>query len=220
MNLEEMSSFFNNRVNNYEEHMLKNVDGADKYYIKTAKLIPKDSELKLLDLGCGTGLELDEIFKNNPTVKVTGIDMAKDMLEKLRKKHSDKMNQINLINDNYFNYDMGESIYDVALSVETLHHFTHKEKIDLYRKILKSLKETGLYIETDYVASNQEEEDYYFSENKRIRSKLGITEGFYHYDTPCTVDNQIQMLYNAGFKCVEKVWQHENTVILLAKKTK
>lgn len=220
MNLEEMSSFFNNRVNDYEEHMLKNVDGADKYYIKTAKLIPKISELKLLDLGCGTGLELDEIFKNNPTVKVTGVDMAKDMLDKLRQKHSDKLDQINLINDNYFNYDMGESIYDVALSVETLHHFTHKEKIDLYIKILNSLKETGFYIETDYVASNQEEEDYYFSENKRIRSKLGITNGFYHYDTPCTVENQIQMLYNAGFKSVEKVWQHENTVILLAKKTK
>lgn len=220
MNLEEMSSFFNNRVNDYEEHMLKNVDGADKYYIKTAKLIPSGSELKLLDLGCGTGLELDEIFKNNPTVKVTGVDMAKDMLEKLRQKHSDKLDQINLINDNYFNYDMGEGIYDVALSVETLHHFTHKEKIDLYIKILKSLKETGFYIETDYVASNQEEEDYYFNENKRIRSELGITKGFYHYDTPCTADNQIQMLYNAGFKSVEKVWQHKNTVILLAKKTK
>lgn len=68
-----------------------------------------------------------------------------------------------------------------------------------------------------YIASNQEEEDYYFNENKRIRFELGITEGFYHYDTPCTVENQIMMLYKAGFKSVEMVWQYENTVILLAK---
>lgn len=218
MKLEEMGSFFNKRVNDYEQHMMNYVDGADKYYIETAKLIPKINGLNLLDLGCGTGLELDEIFKINPTVKVTGIDLAKDMMEKIKQKYNDKLRQINLIVDNYFNYDMGEYIFDVALSVQTLHHFTYEDKIKLYKKIFKSLKQNGFYIETDYMAPNQEYEDYYFSENKRIRSELGITEGFYHYDTPCTVENQKQMLYKAGFKSVEKIWKYENTVILLSKK--
>jgi len=216
--LEEMSSFFNNRANGYEKHMMNNVDGADRYYIETAKLIPKISGLNILDLGCGTGLEIDEIFKVNPTVNFTGVDLAKDMLEKIKQKHNDKLNQINLIVDSYFDYDMGEFVFDVALSVETLHHFKHEEKIRLYKKIFKSLKQNGSYIETDYMAPNQQFEDFHFSENKRIRSELGITEGFYHYDTPCTVENQTQMLYKAGFKSVEKIWQHENTVILLAKK--
>ena len=31
---------------------------------------------EVLDLGCGTGLELDFYFKCNPTAKVTGIDLA------------------------------------------------------------------------------------------------------------------------------------------------
>ena len=117
MKLEEMSSFFNTRVDGYEQHMINNVDGADKYYIETAKLISKVKGLKLLDLGCGKGLELDEIFIINQTVEVTGIDLAKDMVEKIRKKHSDKLNQINLIVDSYFNYDMGQFTFDVALSV-------------------------------------------------------------------------------------------------------
>lgn len=218
MELEEMSSFFNSRVDDYEQHMMNNVDGADKYYIETAKLIPKFKGLELLDLGCGTGLELDEIFKINSTVKVTGVDLAKDMVEKIKQKHGDKLNQINLIIDSYFNYDMGECVFDGALSVQTLHHFNHGEKIRLYKKIFKSLKLNGFYIETDYMAPNQEYEDYGFSENKRIRSELGITEGFYHYDTPCTVENQTQMLLTVGFKSVEKIWKHENTVILMAKK--
>ena len=216
--LEEMSSFFNTRADGYEQHMMDNVDGADKYYIETAKLIPKSTGLKLLDLGCGTGLELDEIFKINPTVIVTGIDLAKDMVAKIKQKHSDKLNQLDLIVDSYFNYDMGEFVFDVALSVETFHHFNHVEKTGLYKKIFKSLKPNGFYVETDYTAPNQEYEDFYFSENKRIRSELGISEGFYHYDTPCTMENQTQMLYKVGFKSVEKIWQHENTVILLAKK--
>ncbi|WP_035796497.1 class I SAM-dependent methyltransferase [Clostridium akagii] len=218
LKLEEMSSFFNNRVQSYEQHMMNGINGADKYYIETAKLIPKINGLKLLDLGCGTGLELDEIFKINPTVNVTGIDLAKDMVEKIKEKHSDKLNQINLIIDSYFNYDMGESVFDVALSVETLHHFEAEQKIQLYKKIFKSLKQNGFYIETDYMAPSQEYEDYHFSENNRIRSELGITEGFYHYDTPCTVENQIKILCKAGFKSVQKVWQQENTAILLAKK--
>ncbi|MDP4146617.1 MAG: class I SAM-dependent methyltransferase [Bacillota bacterium] len=216
--LEEMSSFFNNRVDGYEQHMRSNVAGSDKYYVETAKLIPKTEGLNLLDLGCGTGLELDEIFKVNPSVKVTGVDMAEDMMKKIKEKHPNKLNQINLIVDNYFNYDLGEGVFDAALSVQTLHHFTHEEKIKLYKKIFKSLKDDGFYIETDYMAPDQEFEDYHFNENKRIRSELGITNGFYHYDTPCTVENQTEMLYKSGFKSVQKVWQHESTVILMAKK--
>ncbi|MCR3760978.1 methyltransferase domain-containing protein [Clostridium felsineum] len=218
MNLEEMSSFFNKRVNEYEEHMMKNVGGADRYYIETAKLIPQFREINLLDLGCGTGLEVDEIFKINNKVKVTGIDISKEMLEKIKEKHKDKLDRIKLIVDDYFKYDFGEEIFDVAVSVETLHHFTHEEKIKLYKKILKSLKNEGFYIETDYMAPNQEFEDYHFNENKRIRSRLGITEGFYHYDTPCTVENQIRMLYKAGFNTVKEVFKYDNTVILVGRK--
>jgi tRNA (cmo5U34)-methyltransferase len=218
MVLEEMSSFFNKRADEYEEHMMNNVDGADKYYIETARLLPKVEGLNLLDLGCGTGLELDEIFKINPTVRVTGVDLAVDMLEKIRQKHSDKLDQIDLIVDSYFNYEMGESRFDAAISVQTLHHFTQVEKIKLYRKIFNCLKDGGCYIEADYMAPDQEYEDFHFNENSRIRAELGITDGFYHYDTPCTVENQTKMLYTAGFKSVEKLWQQANTVILLAKK--
>ncbi|MDS0526037.1 class I SAM-dependent methyltransferase [Clostridium sp. SHJSY1] len=218
MRLEEMGSFFNERANIYENHMMNNVDGADKYYIETAKLIPKNKGIKLLDLGCGTGLELDEIFKINPTIQVIGVDVAKDMLKKIKEKHKDKISQINLINGSYFDYDMGEGVFDVALSVQTLHHFTHEEKEYLYKKIFKSLKKDGFYIETDYMAPTQEYEDYYFKEKERIILEAKLSDGFYHYDTPCTVENQTKVLLNTGFKCVEKVFQFGNTVILVAKK--
>ena len=69
------------------------------------------------------------------------------------------------------------------------------------------------------MVESQEEEDFYFSENVRIRKELNISEtDFYHYDTPCTIENQIGMLYSAGFRNVEKVFRIENTTILLAHK--
>jgi tRNA (cmo5U34)-methyltransferase len=218
MPLEEMGSFFNARVEMYDEHMLKETDGGAESYVETAKLIPAAPGLKLLDLGCGTGLELDEIFKINPSIQVTGIDLAEKMLEKLARKHAARKSQIKLILADYFTYKMETNQFDIALSVESLHHFTPEVKIGLYKKIHASLRPAGFYIENDYMAPTQEEQDRRFGENKRIRSESGITQGHYHYDTPCTVENQIYLLKQAGFSSVEKVWQQKNAAILVAKK--
>jgi len=217
MSLEEMDSFFNARVDGYEQHMLK-IAEAQRNYIDIARLIPVTPNLKILDLGCGTGLELDEIFKVNPTVGVMGIDLAADMLEKLRQKYAGRKSQLNLVLADYFEYDLGENIYDVALSVQTLHHFSYEAKIRMYKKILRSLKPSGFYIESDYVAPDQEFEDYRFAESQRIRAEQGITEGFYHYDTPCTVENQASMLQQAGFSQVERISRRGNSATLTARK--
>ena len=65
-----------------------------------------------------------------------------------------------------------------------------------------------MYIECDYVAKDQSEENYLFSELNRIRKKQNIKDDeFVHFDTPCTVDNQIEMFKRAGFKEITKIWQ-------------
>lgn len=216
MEMEQMSDFFTERVDGYDEHMLKNVEGCKKGYVKMAELLPQEVT-DLLDLGCGTGLELDEIFKTRPFIKVTGIDLTQAMLDKLKHKHSDK--NLNLVNASYFDYDFGACKYEAAISFQTMHHFSHKAKLSLYSKIFEALKPGGQYIESDYMVMNQVDEDFYYSENKRIRKEQGISEGeFYHYDTPCTIDNQIKLLLEAGFKTVEMCFRVESTTIIVAKK--
>ena len=86
--MEKMNEFFAARADGYEEHMLTYVEGSREAYIQMAKLLPKSCK-NLLDLGCGTGLELDEIFKLFPNLDVTGIDLTQDMLDKLLQKHRD-----------------------------------------------------------------------------------------------------------------------------------
>lgn len=214
--MEKMSDFFTARVDGYDDHMLNNVEGCKDGYIKMAELLPKDV-VQLLDLGCGTGLELDEIFKRFPSVNVTGVDLTKAMLDQLKRKHPDK-NMI-LINESYFDYDFGTCQFDAAVSFQTMHHFSHDDKIKLYSKILAALKEGGQYIECDYMLEKQEEEDFYYSENKRLRKEYGIKDGeFYHYDTPFTISNQIDMLLKAGFRNVKMNWREANTTIIVAQK--
>jgi cyclopropane fatty-acyl-phospholipid synthase-like methyltransferase len=216
MAIEEMSNFFTARVDGYDEHMIKNVEGCKEGYIKMAELLPKEVN-ELLDLGCGTGLELDEIFKTKPSINVTGIDLTQAMLDRLKQKHPNQ--NLTLINASYFDYDFDISKYDVAVSFQTLHHFSHEDKLELYTKVFNALKTNGQYIECDYMVESQQEEDFYYSENKRIRKEQNIPDGeFYHYDTPCTIDNQIRLLSKAGFKAVNMIWRVENTTIIVAKK--
>ena len=83
--LEEMSDFFTKRLEGYEEHM----SIWEKSYQMFSEVLPSDCR-NILDLGCGTGLELDKIWEKNPDMEVTGVDLCQSMLDKLQKKHSDK----------------------------------------------------------------------------------------------------------------------------------
>lgn len=214
--MEKMSDFFTERVDGYDEHMLTNVIGCKEGYIKMSKLIPSTCK-SLLDLGCGTGLELDEILKRMPDMDITGIDLTQAMLDKLKFKYPDKA--MRLICGSYFDVPLGTGEYDCVISFQTMHHFSHNRKTELYKKIYRALTSAGVYIECDYMVETQEEENYYFSENIRIRKELNIAESeFYHYDTPCTIENQIGMLDSAGFQNIEKVFRMENTTILVAHK--
>lgn len=195
--LEKMDDFFTARLEGYDHQMLVNVEGCAEGYAAVARLLPAGTKT-LLDLGCGTGLELDEIFKRMPDAAVTGIDMTPAMLEALRRKYPEK--DLTLIAADYFTQDFGTDCFDAAVSVESLHHFTHDAKLGLYRKLYAALRPGGVYVECDYMVETQAEEDFYFAELARLKAEQGLDEtAFYHYDTPCTVENQQKLLQAAGF---------------------
>ena len=200
--LEKMSDFFEARLAEYDTHMLTNIESADKFYPFTANQLPTAERAHILDLGCGTGLELQEYFALNPTAKVTGIDLSRGMLEKLKQKFVDK--DINLILGSYFDVPLGEKIFDAAVSVESLHHFTKEEKVALYSKLHKALKDNGYFILTDYFSLSDEEEQMHRRNLLALKAEQGITDNeFYHYDTPLTVKHETDALIKAGFASAE-----------------
>ena len=211
--LEKMDEFFNNRVDLYEEHQLNAIDCAKEFYPFTAECLPLKPDAFVLDLGCGTGLELDYYFRLNPTARITGIDVAEDMLDVLKKRFSDKA--ITVIKGSYFDVSFGNSRYDAAVSVESLHHFTKEEKVPLYKKVRQALSPGGFFILTDYFAESEETELRLREELRRIKTKEGIRDGgLYHFDTPLTAEHEIQALEEAGFSCVSvlKRWGATCTV--------
>ena len=196
--LEKMGAFFDRRLDGYEEHQLTQIEGAAEFYPFTAQCLPMSERAAILDLGCGTGLELNEYFGLNPSAKVTGIDLAPGMLRTLREKFPDKA--LTLIEGSYFDVPFPGNRFDAAVSVESLHHFTKDEKIPLYRKLYGSLKEEGYFILTDYFAASDEDEMKFREALERLKKQEGIADDeFYHFDTPLTVAHETEALRLAGF---------------------
>lgn len=149
--------------------------------------------------------------------QVVGVDLTQAMLDRLKQKHPDK--RLTLICGDYFQAEFGEEQFDAAVSFETMHHFAHAPKRALYQKICAALKADGVYLECDYMVETQEEEDALYAERVRLhREFTAEPDTFYHIDTPCTVENQIRLLQEAGFSSVKLMFRLENTTLLLAKK--
>ena len=211
--LERMSDFFEARLDGYDEHMLTNIESADEFYPFTARQLPDDASAHVLDLGCGTGLELEEYLALNPSAKITGIDLSEGMLGELKRKFADK--NITLLLGSYFDLPLGNEVYNAAVSVESLHHFTKEQKVKLYTKLRKSLHNSGYFILTDYFSLSDKEEIMHRQALLTLKSEQGIEDDeIYHYDTPLTVEHEKEALLEAGFSSVEvlKNWGATYTI--------
>lgn len=214
--LEEMVSFFEKRLDGYDEHMRRDIEGAGEFYAFTAALLPTTPGSRVLDLGCGTGLELEEYFALAPGACVTGIDLSRGMLEALRAKFPDRTG-IRLICGSYFDVELGEG-YDAAVSVESLHHFTADRKLSLYRRLREALKPGGYFVLTDYFAESEALEREYFENLRVLQEKQGPNEEMYHYDTPLTEEHEKEILKKAGFSSVEVLARWGATATLRAER--
>lgn len=216
---EEMSDFFTVRGDGYDEHMMQ----FAPCYDVTASHIPADCK-SLLDLGCGTGLELDALDRlcraeNRAFPRVVGIDMTQALVDQLYAKHLDK--DITVKMGSYFEVPLGCEEYDCAVSVESLHHFTLEEKLPLFRRVRDALKPGGVFLQCDYFAACEEEVEM-CEEHWRIRRAMNQSIGedeLVHVDRPKMAYDEAAMLQKAGFSevlyCTVGV---EGTLLLIAKK--
>lgn len=216
---EEMAEFFTVRENGYDEHMAQ----FAPCYDVTAAHIPSDCR-KLLDLGCGSGLELDALDRicqadGREFPSVVGVDMTKALVDQLFAKHPDK--DITVKMGSYFDVPFGTEEFDCAVSVESIHHFSLDEKLPLFRKVWEALKPGGVFLQCDYFAACEEEVEMH-EEHWRVRRAMNrdIGDGeFVHIDRPKMAYDEAAVMKRAGFSdvlyCTVGV---EGTLLLIAKK--
>ncbi len=141
------------------------------------------------------------------------------MLKILRSKCHFRNDQLNLITGFYFEVEFPSERFDLAISVQSMHHFGFGQKLSLYKRISRSLVGNGRYIETDdYVVSTEIEEKEFRKRYETLKSERNVPDGFYHFDLPFSIDSQKGVLEEAGFWPVRHHERYGNTSIFVSRK--
>jgi tRNA (cmo5U34)-methyltransferase len=213
-----MTDFFDTRADGYDKQMAQKVKNFNAFYTAAAQPIPAtDFPVKILDLGCGTGLELVTIFNRVPNAQITAIDLSENMLGRLRHKNVGRLGQIEIIQGSYLELPFGRRLYDYTISVMTLHHLLPEKKLCLYEKIYQALKIGGKYIEADYVVSKEKEAKLLADYHKKTGINGQHMDGVFHLDIPMSVKTLRDLLTTAGFVNIEITWQHGDAVVIEAR---
>jgi len=216
---ERMADFFDARSQGYEAHMERSVGSFAGFYTAIASAIAKtEAAVEILDIGCGTGLELEGVLGRAPNAAIRAVDVSSGMLDKLRAKYSGWADQIDVLKGSYLEMDLGEWRYDYALAVMTLHHLLPSMKRKLYVRLRRALKQGGTYIEGDWIVSPEEEERYLASYAARVGDLEPAPEGGYHIDIPSSSETVKGLLLQGGFSDVEVIWEAEGNSVYVARK--
>ncbi len=205
--IEELPEFFNSTADIWDQKFGAEPD--DPFYQAVALQIPQtDEPIDILDLGCGTGIQLEFVFERAPNAKVTAIDRAPNMLKQLRSKFSNKTEQLRLQQGSLLELTFGHHRYDYAISTLTMHHFLPQRKVAVYKEVRKALRTTGIYVEGDQSTTVEGEKSILYWYNRWIAKLPGGDNAEWNYDITLSPETQSGILREAGFSEVQLTWSH------------
>ncbi|MCK9378762.1 MAG: class I SAM-dependent methyltransferase [Candidatus Moranbacteria bacterium] len=133
---------------NYDTLIKKCVPGYQKIFRLMANGL-NECTSDILDIGIGTGNLEKFIFEKFPQAKITGIDTSKKFIGIAASKYQNK--KLKIINSDIKNYLLIKNKFSAIVSSLTIHHFEDAEKIGLFKKIYRSLKSDGVFINFDMI---------------------------------------------------------------------
>lgn len=108
--------------------------------VKQVDSILKTRDIKILEIGCGTGTYTLEIIKQMPKSKIFAIDISEEMIKIAQKKVSMQKNVKYKVTSAY-NTGFEDSSIDVVCGFYTLHHLDFEA---VRKEIFRVLKRGGL----------------------------------------------------------------------------
>lgn len=126
-------SHFNQAANSWDTP--DKIRQSENYGKKIKYFLPKNSPLKILEIGCGTGLLGSQFLENHN--QLIGIDTSSGMLEIFNQKFKSFENTKGLLL-NLETDTLEESNFDLVISSMAFHHL--KSPIDILKKVKGLLK--------------------------------------------------------------------------------
>jgi tRNA (cmo5U34)-methyltransferase len=189
-------------------------------------LSQQEDNKKVLDLGSSTAkFLLDLNSKMSSNMKLKGIDNSKAMLKRANQKCKAFGAEIELCYGDMLEYNYSNE--DIVVANYTLQFIRPIDRIKLIKKISKALNSDGIFIFSEKVIFKDKVLDkelidiYYNYKKEQGYSQYEISqkrEALENVLIPFTIEENIQMCKDAGFKEINTIFQWANFVTFVAKK--
>lgn len=113
---------------------------------RAVRLMPRGAAA---DLGCGPGLLVVEMAKRAPELKLTGVDLAEDLLEEGRRYAAieDVYERVDFKNGNVQELPFEDESLDLVVSTLSLHHWV--DPVAVFNEIERVLRPGGAFLVFD-----------------------------------------------------------------------
>lgn len=144
-----------------------------------ARHFGENRAIKILDVGCGTGVALGDLASLPARHELHGIDFSESMLEKAREKAAALVNPPTLAHGSAYEIPFGDGEFDMVYSSRCIHLFSHEDKKHVLREIYRVTRPGGV-IAVEFYARLNYLLHWYLMPWRRRRDKASH---FAHYPT-------------------------------------
>lgn len=220
---DKVKSHFEEEAREFDETILKLIPHYKDMIDALTSSIPfeVDAEIKVLDLGCGTGTVTKTLKKKFKNAHVTCLDLAENMIEMAKIKLKNQ-NDIKYVTGDFYEYNFTDK-YHVIVSSLALHHLaTDEDKKMFYKKIYNALAPGGMFLNADAVlAPNKALQEVYTSKWEEFMnlsiSMEEIEEKWVPTaeteDHPAKITDHLDWLREIGFKDVDIIWKYYHLAV-------
>ncbi len=209
-------------VDNFDDHVKKSVPLYEEFHkdIINMSVYFSQKNTKIIDIGTSTGVLLNDLYNINKhrNIECIGIDIEKDMIEECNNRYNNlKFEVCDALDFNYTNSS-------VITSVLTLQFINKKERKEIIKKIYNEMNEDGSLFIVEKVKNNIPDvhdiyNDIYYDfkrDNLTDEDVLDKNVSLRGVMKPLTLQDNIQILKNAGFNKIDIFMKYNNFVGLLA----
>ncbi len=225
MDTSHVKDHFEEEALEYDKAILRLVPFYHEQHEIIIRLLPfeKQSPLKIVDLGCGTGLLSHALLRAFPLAELVAWDLTANMLETCKQNLAPYLDRAGFRQGDFGKDDIGSG-YDLVVSGFAIHHLDTAGKQNLYRRIFHALQPGGVFINKEitlgatpaitkcyeqwwheFVRANGEDDNAWFRK-------------YVDEDIPASVEDQLNWLTQAGFVDVGCHWRYFNFAIFGGRK--
>lgn len=229
-----MKTLFDEAAEGYDRARRQLVPDLDGFYGAVLDSVPfrREEEIRVLDLGAGTGLLSAMVAERFPRSRVTVVDLSVEMLRVARRRMASagEAGRFEFRNMDYARKSLprGPGRYDLVVSALSIHHLTHGDKRELFEKIHGSLARGGYFVNADQIQGETPEEESGYGEWwLRQVCEAGVSEEDLaaaltrmKADRNATLEAQLRWLADADFGAVRCAYHNHRFAVYGASKVR